>query len=143
MSILDAAIALASRVHAGQVDKAGKPYILHPLRLMMKFDGLEEQLVSLLHDVVEDGDVTLDELRELGIPETAVTAIDCLTKRQGESYDQFIARIRPNSLATKVKIADIHDNLDLTRLPVLRDKDLERAAKYHRALLYLQKQPEL
>ena len=140
MSILDAAIALASRVHAGQVDKAGKPYILHPLRLMMKFDGLEEQLVSLLHDVVEDGDVTLDELRGLGIPEVVVTAIDCLTKRQGESYEQFIARIRPNPLATKVKIADIHDNLDLTRLPVVRDKDLERAAKYHRALRYLQEQ---
>ncbi|WP_434602276.1 GTP pyrophosphokinase [Pseudomonas sp. Z4-7] len=140
MSILDAAIALASKVHAGQVDKAGKPYILHPLRLMMKFDGLEEQLVSLLHDVVEDGDVTLDELRELGIPEAVVTAIDCLTKRQGESYEQFIARIRPNPLATQVKIADIHDNLDLTRLPVVRDKDLERAAKYHRALRYLQEQ---
>ncbi|MBO1540638.1 GTP pyrophosphokinase [Pseudomonas sp. OA65] len=140
MSILDAAIALASRVHAGQVDKAGKPYILHPLRLMMKFDGLEEQLVSLLHDVVEDGDVTLDELRGLGIPEVAVTAIDCLTKRPGESYEQFIDRIRPNPLATKVKIADIHDNLDLTRLPVVRDKDLERAAKYHRALRYLQEQ---
>jgi (p)ppGpp synthase/HD superfamily hydrolase len=140
MSILDAAIALASRVHAGQVDKAGKPYILHPLRLMMKFDGLEEQLVSLLHDVVEDGDVTLDELRKLGIPEAAVTAIDCLTKREGEFYEQFIARIRPNPLATQVKIADIHDNLDLTRLPVVRDKDLERAAKYHRALLYLQAQ---
>jgi len=139
MSILDAAIALASRVHAGQVDKAGKPYILHPLRLMMKF-WLEEQLVSLLHDVVEDGDVSLDELRELGVPEAAVTAIDCLTKRQGESYEQFIARIRPNPLATKVKIADIHDNLDLTRLPVVQDKDLERAAKYHRALLYLQAQ---
>ncbi|WP_260962747.1 GTP pyrophosphokinase [Pseudomonas citri] len=137
MSILDAAIALAARVHAGQVDKAGKPYILHPLRLMMAFDGLEEQLVSLLHDVVEDGDVTLDELRALGIPETAVTAIDCLSKRPGEAYEQFIARIRPNPLATKVKIADIRDNLDLTRLPVVRDKDLERAAKYHRALLYL------
>lgn len=82
MSILDAAIALASRGHAGQVDKAGKPYILHPLRLMMKFDGLEEQLVSLLHDVVEDGDVTLDELRGLGIPEVVVTAIDCLTDRK-------------------------------------------------------------
>jgi (p)ppGpp synthase/HD superfamily hydrolase len=140
MSILDAAIALAARVHAGQVDKAGKPYIFHPLRLMMKFDGLEEQLVSLLHDVVEDGDVTLDELRKLGIPEAAVTAIDCLTKRQGESYEQFIARIRPNPLATKVKIADIQDNLDLTRLPAVRDKDLERAAKYHRALRHLQEQ---
>ncbi|MCD5973949.1 GTP pyrophosphokinase [Pseudomonas quasicaspiana] len=138
MSILDVAIATASRVHAGQLDKAGKPYILHPLRLMMRFDDLEGQLVSLLHDVVEDGDVTFDDLRESGIPEAVVTAIDCLTKRPGEPYEQFITRIHLNPLATRVKIADIRDNLDLTRLPVLHDKDLERAAKYHRALRYLQ-----
>jgi (p)ppGpp synthase/HD superfamily hydrolase len=143
MNILDVAIAFAAKAHAGQLDKAGKPYILHPLRLMMKFDELEEQLASLLHDVVEDGDVTLDELRGLGIPEVTVVAIDCLTKRPGETYEQFISRIRPNPLATKVKIADIRDNLDLTRLPALQEKDLERAAKYHQALLYLQKPLEL
>ena len=64
MSILDTVIALACRVHAGQLDKSGKPYILHPLRLMLKFETLDEQVVSVLHDVVEDSDVTLDELRQ-------------------------------------------------------------------------------
>lgn len=134
MSILDAAVALACRVHAGQVDKSGKPYILHPLRLMLKFEDVDEQVVSVLHDVVEDGDVTLDELRELGVSSAAVAAIDCLSKREGELYEDFIARIKPNDLARRVKIADIRDNLDLTRLPRVSDKDLQRVAKYHRAL---------
>lgn len=134
MSILDAAVALACRVHAGQVDKSGKPYILHPLRLMLKFEDVDEQVVSVLHDVVEDGDVTLDELRELGVSSAAVAAIDCLSKREGELYEDFIARIKPNDLARRVKIADIRDNLDLTRLPQVSDKDLQRVAKYHRAL---------
>lgn len=134
MSILDAAVALACRVHAGQVDKSGKPYILHPLRLMLKFEDVDEQVVSVLHDVVEDGDVTLDELRELGVSSAAVAAIDCLSKREGEVYEDFIARIKPNDLARRVKIADIRDNLDLTRLPQVSDKDLQRVAKYHRAL---------
>ncbi|MCS3472907.1 (p)ppGpp synthase/HD superfamily hydrolase [Pseudomonas sp. JUb42] len=134
MSILDAAVALACRVHAGQVDKSGKPYILHPLRLMLKFEDVDEQVVSVLHDVVEDGDVTLEELRELGVSSAAVAAIDCLSKREGELYEDFIARIKPNDLARRVKIADIRDNMDLTRLPQVSDKDLQRVAKYHRAL---------
>lgn len=134
MNILDTAVALACRVHAGQVDKSGKPYILHPLRLMLKFEGVDEQVVSVLHDVVEDGDVTLDDLRALGVSDAAVAAIDCLSKRDGEQYEDFIARIKPNDLARRVKIADIRDNLDLTRLPEISDKDLQRAAKYHRAL---------
>ena len=137
MNILDAAVALACRVHAGQVDKSGKPYILHPLRLMLKFDDLDEQVVSVLHDVVEDGDVTLDELGALGISERAMKAIDCLSKRPGEPYEDFIARIHPDELARKVKIEDIKDNLDLTRLGTLQEKDLERVAKYHKALRYL------
>ncbi|QJI31810.1 GTP pyrophosphokinase [Pseudomonas sp. ADAK18] len=137
MSILDAAITLACRIHTGQVDKSGKPYILHPLRLMLRFETLDEQIVSVLHDVVEDGNVTLDELRHLGLCEHVVHAIDCLSKRPGEDYEDFIARIRPDELARKVKIEDIRDNLNLTRLPTLEAKDLERVAKYHKALRYL------
>lgn len=137
MSILDAAITLACRIHTGQVDKSGKPYILHPLRLMLKFETLDEQIVSVLHDVVEDGNVTLDELRQLGLCEHVIHAIDCLSKRSGEAYEDFIARIRPDELARKVKIEDIRDNLNLTRLPTLEAKDLERITKYHKALRYL------
>lgn len=137
MNTLDVAIALACSVHAGQVDKSGKPYILHPLRLMLSFDDVDAQVVSVLHDVVEDSDTSLEDLRAVGVSERAIEAIDCLSKRPGEQYDDFIARIRPNELARKVKIADIRDNLDLTRLPVVTEKDLQRAAKYHRALAVL------
>jgi (p)ppGpp synthase/HD superfamily hydrolase len=137
MSILDAAVTLACRIHTGQVDKSGKPYILHPLRLMLRFETLDEQVVSVLHDVVEDGNVTLDELRQLGLSEHVIHAIDCLSKRPGEAYEDFIVRIRPEELARKVKIEDIRDNLNLTRLLTLDDKDLERIAKYHKALRYL------
>ncbi|MFK3798503.1 GTP pyrophosphokinase [Pseudomonas sp. NPDC088444] len=134
MNALDTAIALACKAHAGQVDKSGKPYILHPLRLMLRFDDEDAQIASVLHDVVEDSDVTLEALREAGISERVIEAIDCLTKRPGEVYEDFIARILSNPLARRVKIADIRDNLDLTRLPTVTEKDLQRAAKYHRAL---------
>jgi (p)ppGpp synthase/HD superfamily hydrolase len=137
MSILNSAIVLACKAHAGQVDKAGKPYILHPLRLMLNFDDEEAQVVSVLHDVVEDSDVTLDDLSVLGVSESVVEAIDCLTKRKGEAYEDFISRIRVNALARRVKIADIKDNLDLTRMASITEKDVQRAAKYHRALAVL------
>src|SRR5690606_16788407 len=93
MKVLDAAIALACRVHSGQLDKAGKPYILHPLRLMLQFEDMDSQLAAVLHDVIEDGSISLDELRGIGLPETVVAAIDCLTKRPGESYESYIERI--------------------------------------------------
>jgi (p)ppGpp synthase/HD superfamily hydrolase len=140
MSLLEKAIHVACDAHAGQLDKAGQPYILHPLRLMMKFSSEQEQIVAVLHDVVEDADVSLQQLRSLGFAEDVIHAIDCLTKREGEGYDAFIERISKNKLATQLKIQDIQDNLDLTRLPSITDKDLERAKKYHQALTYLQNQ---
>lgn len=140
MSSLEKAIQLACNAHAGQLDKAGQPYILHPLRLMMKFSSEQEQIVAVLHDVVEDTAVSLQQLKSLGFSEDVIEAIDCLTKREGEEYNAFIERISKNALATQVKIQDIQDNLDLTRLPSITDKDLERAKKYHQALTYLQNQ---
>jgi (p)ppGpp synthase/HD superfamily hydrolase len=137
MSILDTAIALACKVHAGQVDKSGAPYILHPLRLMLSFQHENERIVSVLHDVVEDGNVTLDDLRQLGLSEMVIEAINCLSKSPGESYEHFISRLSVNKLARKVKIADIKDNLDVTRLHSLNDLDLARVKKYNTALRYL------
>lgn len=113
MSRLESAIALACRVHAGQVDKSGQAYILHPLRLMLQFDNEDERIVSVLHDVVEDGGVTFDQLRQLGLSDAIVGAIDCLSKRPEEDYDAFIARLASNPLARKVKMADIKHNLDV------------------------------
>lgn len=137
MNKLEMAIALACKVHAGQVDKAGQPYILHPLRLMLKFQSENEKIVAVLHDVVEDGDVTLEELRQNGFPETVVIAIDSLSKKLGESYEDFIIRLSSSELAKRVKIEDIKDNLDINRLTSLTDEDLQRISKYHRALKYL------
>ena len=137
MSNLDKAVALACKVHAGQIDKSGQPYILHPLSLMLKFQDENARIVSVLHDVVEDGNVTLNELRQLGLCELVVSAIDFLSKKPYEPYEEFILRLSSNELARKVKIEDIKDNLDLTRLQSIRDDDLIRIAKYHKALQYL------
>jgi (p)ppGpp synthase/HD superfamily hydrolase len=137
MNNLDVAIGFACKVHAGQVDKAGQPYILHPLRIMLKFQSEDERIVSVLHDVVEDGYVSFDELRGLGFSESIINAIDCLSKRPGERYEDFIQRLSSNKMATRVKIEDIRDNLDITRLCSFGDEDFIRTVKYHEALQYL------
>lgn len=134
MNNLDVAIAFACKVHAGQVDKSGQPYILHPLRLMLRFQDEDERIVSVLHDVVEDGNVSFNELRGLGFCESIIEAIDCLSKRPGERYEDFIQRLASNKLAKQVKIEDIRDNLDITRLCSFGDEDCIRTVKYHKAL---------
>ena len=132
--LLEKAISIALEAHTGQVDKAGQPYILHPLRLMLKLEDNEEQIVAILHDVVEDSSMTLDTLKENGFSDNIIAAIECLTKRDNENYLHFITRVKKNQLARKVKIEDIKDNMDLKRLNSITDKDLQRVAKYHKAL---------
>lgn len=134
---LETAIALACESHCGQVDKAGRPYILHPLRLMLSFESTNEQIVAVLHDVVEDTAVTLDRLRDLGFDPEVVGAIDALTRRQGETYESFIDRVSADPLATRIKLRDLRDNMDIARLSHLSGDDLQRIAKYHRALRQL------
>lgn len=133
MSLVEKSLAIALDAYKGQVDKAGQPYILHPLRLMAKMETEAEQVVALLHDVVEDSDYTPEDLVEAGIPERLVEAVLQLTKNEGESYEHFVQRASSNDLARKVKIADIEDNINVLRLNTLEDKDLSRVAKYHRA----------
>ena len=137
MSNLDKAIEIAAKAHAGQQDKAGQPYILHPLRLMLRFETEEEMIVAVMHDVIEDSDLSLENLRTQGFPDEIVEAIECLTKKDGEEYGEFVLRVSKNQLAKKIKIADIKDNLNLTRLENISDKDLKRVEKYHRALKLL------
>ena len=137
LALLEKAIELAVIHHKGQKDKAGHPYILHPLRLMMSVDDIDEKIVAVLHDIVEDTSITLEDLRKAGFGETVVTAVECVTKKDGEGYDAFIDRISYNPIATHVKIADLEDNMDLTRLPKITDKDLERFKKYDKALAKL------
>lgn len=140
MNMIDQALAIAVRVHAGQVDRGGRPYILHPLRLMHRCQSDEEMMVALLHDTVEDGDITLKDLREAGFSDEIMNAVDCLTKREGEGYEQFVERICPNDLARRVKILDIEDNMNISRLNNLQMKDFERLLKYHKALGLLRSQ---
>lgn len=132
MHLLEQALEIALIAHKGQTDKGGKPYILHPLRLMHQFTDEAAQVTALLHDVVEDSDYTLEQLRQKGIPDNILAALDCLTHRPHENYDQYIQRILPNPLARKVKLADLQDNMRITRIAQLKPKDLERLAKYHR-----------
>ena len=131
---LDRAIELAKQHHEGQTDKAGKPYIEHPLRVMNQAESEEEKIVAVLHDIVEDTDISLDDLRSEGFSEEVVSAVECLTKQDGENYDSYIERISFNPLAVKIKLADLEDNSDLTRLPEVTDKNLERIEKYDKAL---------
>lgn len=137
MPTLEDAILLAVEAHRGQVDKAGRPYILHALRVMLRLDSDVERISAVLHDVIEDSGYRVDRLREMGYPEEVLRALDCLTRRQQESYTQFIARVKTDPLARRVKIADLEDNLNLRRLAALTEEDLERVRKYERALLQL------
>ena len=126
MSSLELAISLATAAHTGQVDKAGKPYILHPLRVVLAVRGDAERMAAVLHDVVEDTPITLEQLRELGFPEEVVAAVDALTKQPGEDYFDFVERAGMNDVARPVKLADIVDNMDGSRIASPTANDEER-----------------
>jgi GTP pyrophosphokinase len=136
MNNLERAIALAVDAHAGQTDKAGKTYIRHPLRIMQQMETPQERVVAVLHDVVEDTEYTPAMIEE-EFGEEIRDAIVRLTKQDGESYFEFVERASANDLAQKVKIADIEDNMDLTRLSGVSEKTVERQMTYHRALQQL------
>lgn len=130
---LEDAVALAARAHRGQKDKAGAPYVLHPLRMMLAVKSEAAMMAAVLHDVVEDTEWTLERLRGEGVPEEVLAAVECLTRREGESYDDFIVRVRGNRIAREVKLADLEDNMNIRRMGQVRPKDLERLERYHRA----------
>ncbi|MDR2725462.1 MAG: HD domain-containing protein [Candidatus Adiutrix sp.] len=134
--MLNKAIEMAAKAHSGQVDKGGNPYILHPLRVMLNFCENENEatkICAILHDVVEDTDITFDDLRAEGFSEEVIAALDCLTKRNDENYDNFISRVLTNEIACKVKKGDLADNMDLTRISNPTAKDKERIKKYREA----------
>ena len=132
--ILDRAKEIARAAHEGQVDKAGKPYIEHPMRVMNMGKSMEEKIAGVLHDVVEDSEWTFEMLEKEGIPKDVMDALRCVTKlSEDEDYDHFIARVKTNPLAVKVKLNDLKDNMDITRLEEVTEKDLARLNKYIRA----------
>lgn len=141
---LSRAIMLATTAHAGQLDKAGQPYILHPLRMVLRAaDGRKHPdvaVVAALHDVVEDSGWTLEALARLGVGNRIVGAVDALTHRKGEAYEAYLARLRadPDELPRIVKRLDIDDNLDPSRLALLDAETVRRLrAKYEHARSYL------
>lgn len=139
--MLDRAILIAAQAHLGQKDKMGAPYILHPLRMMFRFATQTEMIIAVLHDVVEDNpDWNSDRLRQEGFSEQIIQAVDHLTRREQENYEEFVARASQNDLARRVKLADLEDNMDLTRLNNLTEDDKKRLERYHRAWVKVSKE---
>jgi len=133
MTLIEKSLQIALTAHMGQTDKAGETYILHPLRLMGKMTTDYERATALLHDVIEDSDYTADRLAEEGIPAEVVKAVLALTKRRGDSYEDFISRAKDNALARTVKKADLEDNINVLRLKEIVEADFRRLQKYLKA----------
>jgi len=130
MSSLERSIEIAVTAHKEQVDKAGKPYILHPLRLMFKMQTEKEMIAAVLHDVVEDTDWTIPKLVAEGFDEEVITAVKLLTHDKKIPYKKYIEAIKTNKIALKVKLADLEDNLDIKRIAHPKFKDYARIAEY-------------
>lgn len=137
MSTLERAIELAAKAHTGQVDKGGHPYILHPLRLMLSVRSLHERMAAVLHDIVEDTDVTLSDLAAEGFPPEVVSAIEALTKLPGETRIQAAQRAAAHPIARVVKLADVTDNMNISRIAEPTDKDYARLKEYEQVRLIL------
>lgn len=138
MSTLERAIAVAAKAHEGQQDKGGSAYILHPLRVMMRVCTPEQRIVAVLHDVLEDTPLRLSDLAREGFNLKILAAVLTLSRRSDESYETFVMRVGSDPLARVVKLADLADNSDLSRIPVPSPEDLARLRRYHQASAYLQ-----
>lgn len=137
--LLAKAIEIAHIAHEGQVDKGGQPYIGHPLRVMNAVNTVEEKIVAVLHDSVEDSDLTIEDLKVEGFSDLIVEAIAAITKLEGEKRKNYLSRVLNNPLALRVKIADMTDNADISRIPNPTDRDRERTRIYKKNILKLQK----
>lgn len=135
--LLEKALLIATKAHAGQTDKTGAAYIFHPIRVSCRCLTDEEKIVALLHDTIEDTEVTADYLLSEGFPHNIVDAILSVTRNEDERYDDFIKRCRLNPIGRQVKLHDLEDNMDISRLSQVTEKDLERLNKYIGAYRYL------
>jgi len=131
VSTLEKAIRIAAEAHAGQLDKAGKPYVLHCVRVMIRGSTIEENIVGVLHDVVEDTGC------QAGFSEDVVQAVAALTRQPEMTYEEFISQVTRNPIARRVKLFDLEDNMDLSRLDNPTDEDLLRREKYQAAYRFL------
>jgi len=136
--LLALAIQVATDAHAGQLDKGGHPYILHPQAVAASLDSTENKIVAYLHDVIEDTEVTLEELEQMGFTRRIVNSIRILTKSKDVSYDDYLKSVKADSNAWHVKMADIRHNMDISRIPEPTAKDFARIEKYKQALAFLE-----
>ncbi len=137
--LINKAIELAAKAHDGQLDKAGKPYIFHPLRVMLNVNGGEyEQCAAVLHDVLEDTDTTAGDLESEGFPKEIIDAVCLLTRTEGEDYMEYVRRLKSNPIARAVKLADLADNMDMSRIKNPTARDYERLEKYKKAKAILE-----
>jgi (p)ppGpp synthase/HD superfamily hydrolase len=128
--LLERAIEIAAEAHHGQRDRAGWPYLLHPLRVMARVETIPQKIVAVLHDVVEDTAWTFADLEREGFSAEILAALDCVTKRDGEPYEEFVERSASNALACRVKLADLEDNMDIRRGTTLTPGDVDRLRRY-------------
>ena len=131
------AMKLACEAHHGQLDKSGLPYVLHPLHLAEQMETEESVTAALLHDVAEDTDYTLEDLRRMGFPGAVMDALTLLTHDPAVPYLDYVKRLKDNPIARAVKLADLTHNSDMSRLPAVTEKDLERVEKYKQAITIL------
>ena len=133
MLLLQKARAIAEEAHRGQVDKGGNPYVQHPVRVAEACCTPEAKIAALLHDTIEDGGVTAGYLCEQGFPDCIVEAVVALTRQEGEDYEDYVRRVAANPIGREVKLADLSDNMDISRIPHPTNRDWSRLEKYRRA----------
>lgn len=137
--LYDLALLIAIRAHEGQKDKSEREYVMHPIRVAERCKDPRAKIVALLHDTIEDTNITADYLRSEGFPEEIIGAVLSVTKQEGESYEDFVCRAAENPIGKEVKIADLEDNMDIRRLKEITDEDVARLRKYLRSWQYLMK----
>jgi len=133
MTTLERAISIACKAHENQKDKAGEPYILHPLRVMLNMKEEHQKIVAVLHDVIEDTSIEFSDLKKEGFSDIVLESLQCLTRNKDENYNHYIDKIKENKTALQVKLSDLSDNMNISRLKKVSDHDMERLKKYHRA----------
>lgn len=137
--LYDHALQIAIHAHRGQKDKSGREYIMHPIRVAERCKDPRAKVVALLHDTIEDTEVTPDTLQEEGFPQEIISAVLSVTRQEDETYDAFVRRASENPIGREVKIADLEDNMDVRRLKEIKNEDVARLQKYLRAWQYLTK----
>ena len=135
--LYDKALRIAIEAHKGQTDKSGRTYVMHPIRVAERCKDPRAKIVALLHDTIEDTNVTPESLLEDGFPEEIVEAVMGVTKRECEGYEVFVRRAARNPISKEVKMADLEDNMDIRRLEMLSDEHVARLRKYLKAWHYL------